>query len=153
MPIITIRLNVQDQDGNAVHAPGAFAQSGPLLEVLLVPPEGMASDPVRGYAMIDTGASVSCVNAETAEAAGWPIIDTAKMSSTTHTSQDVPVFAGRLLSKDLNDGHIHVPRWMGVKLDSEASLFPLVALIGRDLLQTSVFIYNGQDQSFTLAIP
>ena len=41
---------------------------------------------------------------------------------------------------------------MGVNLDSEGSPFPLVALIGRDLLQTSVFIYNGQDQSFTLAI-
>ena len=101
--------------------------------------------------MIDTGASDSCVNAKTATTAGWPIIDTAKMSSTTHTSQDVPVFAGRLYSKDFNN-HILVPRWMGVNLDSEGLPFPLVALIGRDLLQTSVFIYNGRDQSFTLAI-
>ena len=151
MPVLTIRVDVHDKDGNVVRAPAAFAQSGPILEVLLVPPEGTTSAPVPGYAMIDTGASVSCVNAETATAAGWPIIDTAKMSSTTHTSQDVPVFAGRLLSKDFNT-HIHVPRWMGVNLDSEGSPFPLVALIGRDLLQTSVFIYNGQDQSFTLAI-
>lgn len=151
MPAITRRLDVHDQDGNAVHAPEVFVHSGPLLEVLLVPPEGVATDPVKGYAMIDTGASVSCVNVETATAAGWPIIDTAKMSSATHASQDVPVLVGRLFSKDFNN-HIHVPKWMGVNLDGETSLFHLVALIGRDLLQTSIFIYNGQDQSFTLAI-
>lgn len=41
---------------------------------------------------------------------------------------------------------------MGVNLDSAGSPFPLVALIGRDLLQNAVFIYNGHALSFTWAI-
>ena len=47
---------------------------------------------------------------------------------------------------------IHVSRWMGVNLRPNQAALPVVALIGRDLLQKTLFIYNGHDGSFSLAL-
>lgn len=152
MPVLTMRFDARDDEGKSVQAPAVFARFGPIFQVVLVPHEEMkGASPKQGYAMIDTGASGTCVDTETAKSAGWPIIDTANMSSTTHSNQVMPVFAGRLFCAAFNN-HIEAPRWMGVNLDSAGSPFPLVALIGRDLLQNAVFIYNGHDLSFTWAI-
>ena len=70
---------------------------GPFIDVVLVPPDGVKeAQPQQGAAIIDTGASQTCVDAETAKRAGWPMIDTAKLSSVTHPDHEVPVFAGHL---------------------------------------------------------
>ena len=79
------------------------------------------------------------------------MIDTAKLSSVTHPDHEVPVFAGHLSCPTLGN-NIHVPRWMGVNLRPDETALRVVALIGRDLLQQALFIYNGQDGSFSLAL-
>lgn len=125
---------------------------GPFIDVVLVPPDAAKNAQAQqGAAIIDTGASQTCVDAETAKRAGWPMIDTAELSSVTHPDQEVPVFAGHLFSTTLQR-EIHVNRWMGVNLRPNESALPVVALIGRDLLQQALFIYNGHDGSFSLAL-
>lgn len=154
MPIITGRFQTQDASGNDVDDSTASALMGlgPFIDVLLVPPDDTKGmQPQQGVAIIDTGASRTCVDAETAKRAGWPRIDTARLSSVTHPDHEVPVFAGHLLCTSLQT-HIHVDRWMGVNLRPNEAPLPVVALIGRDLLQQALFIYNGHDGSFSLAL-
>lgn len=125
---------------------------GPFVDVVLAPPEGTKdTQPQNGVAIIDTGASRTCVDAETARKASWPMIDTAKLSSVTHPDHEVPVFAGHLFCTLLQT-NIRVDRWMGVNLRPDETALPVVALIGRDLLQQALFIYNGHDGSFSLAL-
>ena len=152
MPHLTVTFDGRDVHGNALEDPSIFAQHGPVLEVVLLPHEGVkGAESQQGYAMIDTGASRSCVNEKNADKAGWPIIDTAKLASVTHPDNTVRVFRGRLSCAAFNT-NIEVPSWMGVNLNNKGSPFPLVALIGRDLLQQAVFIYNGHARLYTLAI-
>lgn len=125
---------------------------GPFIDVVLVPPDGVKeAQPQQGAAIIDTGASQTCVDAETAKRAGWPMIDTAKLSSVTHPDHEVPVFAGHLFCATLQND-IRVDRWMGVNLRPDEAALPVVVLIGRDLLQQALFICNGHDGSFSLAL-
>ena len=155
MPITTGRFRAQDANGNQLDdsTSAALMRLGPVLQVVLVPPDGATDgEPQQGAAIIDTGATQTCVDAETAKSAGWPMIDTAKLSSVTHPDHEVPVFAGHLSCPTLGNT-IHVPRWMGVNLRPDEADLPVVGLIGRDLLQQAIFIYNGHDGSFSLALP
>ena len=154
MPIITGRFHAQDASGNDIDgSTGSVLMGlGPFIDVVLVRPDGTKdAEPQQGVAVIDTGATLTCVDAETAKRAGWPMIDTARLSSVTHPDHEVPVFAGHLFSTTLRR-NIHVARWMGVNLRPNQAALPVVALIGRDLLQQALFIYNGQDGSFSLAL-
>ena len=139
MPILTAR---SDTDG--------IREYGPVFPVVVAAAADAVAAPQSQLALVDTGADQSCIDIQTAEAAGWPIIDSAKLSSVTHPDQTVPVFSGSLLSTEFQ-ASIKVPRWFGVNLEPFGD-HPVVALIGRDLLASAVFIYNGQDKSFTLAI-
>ena len=68
------------------------------------------------------------------------------MSSASHTHQRVPLYAGKLTMQNVN---INLEKGMGVNLSG----FPdLIALIGRDLLEQAVLIYNGPEGSVTIAI-
>lgn len=157
MPIITGRFRAQDASGNEVDdstgSVGAGLMGfGPFVDVVLVPPDGATeAQPQKGVAVIDTGAGRTCVDAEMAKRAGWPVIDTGRLSSVTHPDHEVPVFAGHLFCTTLQT-NIHVDRWMGVNLRPDDAALPVVALIGRDLLQQALFVYNGHDGSFSLAL-
>ena len=153
MSIITQRFHAQDASGNNVttQTRSVLMDFGPFIDVILGPPDGTKdTQPQHGVAIIDTGASRTCVDAETARKASWRMIDTARLSSVTHPDHEVPVFAGHLSCTSLQT-NIHVDRWMGVNLRPNEANPPVVALIGRDLLQ-ALFIYNGHDGSFSLAL-
>lgn len=101
-----------------------------------------------GVALIDTGASTTCVDDAVAQSLGLPIVGKAKVSSASHDSTDkdlYPIyleFLGHGLTFDL----LQVP---GAPL----AALGILALIGRDILERCVLIYNGQWGMFTLAAP
>ncbi len=67
------------------------------------------------------------------------------MASASHANQVVPLYAGKLIIQNVC---INLEKGMGVNLSG----FPdLIALIGRDILESAVLIYNGPDGSVTLA--
>ena len=76
-------------------------QLGPQLEIALfqlgepVPAEDQPR-PITGRALIDTGASVTCVDREAAETAGLSIVGSGPMMSATHEREIVPVYAGKI---------------------------------------------------------
>ena len=69
------------------------------------------------------------------------------MSSASHTKHEVPVYGGgKLVIPEFSD--IELEYATGANLDG----LNLIALIGRDILQATVLVYNGTDGSISLSI-
>jgi len=161
VPVLNCRVSATRQaaDDEQVGVSPAIAlhEIGPRIQVMLLPLEAHRRaleesgkplpQPVIGDALLDTGASVTCVDKVAANRANLAMVDSGPITSATHDREVVPIFAGR----------IEVP---GPALSFEshtaygANLAPqgLVALIGRDVLSNCVLIYNGPDGSFTLSL-
>lgn len=106
-----------------------------------------------GFALIDTGASISAVDVSVIQnLAVHPIgianVGTAGGPQQQNTYPARFVFPGtQLPSMDFN-------QLIGANLAAQAvagSQLPLVALLGRDILQHFILIYNGTTGSFSLA--
>lgn len=110
MPILNSRTEIQvnAKDGNPVVLSPTLVlrQFGPRVVITLTPLEAQLRTfadrgespptPVTGWALIDTGASVTCVDRSAAENAGFALVDSGPMASATHDNEIVPIFAGRM---------------------------------------------------------
>ena len=67
------------------------------------------------------------------------------MSSATHPDEIVSIFAGRM--DVIGFGTVDLRRAYGVKLGSQG----IIGLIGRDILENLILVYNGPDGTFSLA--
>ncbi|MYD99825.1 MAG: hypothetical protein F4Y03_00915 [Alphaproteobacteria bacterium] len=157
MPILNSRIEGKNRNGDVIPAPDTLLSLGPVIPVTLTlsdeaqkayvergesPPAG-----VSGFAMIDTGATATCIDIDAANQAGLPTVGAARMTSASHANQNVPTFAGKIVGPPIN---IDVEAGMGANLSAFGS--NLIVLLGRDLLQSAVFIYNGPDGHFSIAI-
>lgn len=160
MPILNIQFNAQGQTptGETVNLPPALAllQQGPVVPVVLSVAETIADQlmqqgspvpaPVPGQALIDTGASVTCIDDATAQRLQLPVIDVVNMTSASHSSTQQNIYP--VLIEVAGGLRINVPRAMGANLAPQG----LVALIGRDFLQHCTLFYNGVTGLITLAL-
>jgi hypothetical protein len=159
MPIFNFQLIAQGKapDGKTINiAPSlALYQRGPVVPAsitlgqsmakpLLAQGKGVMGQP--GIALIDTGATNSAVDDQTALDLKIPVIDQGKMTSTTHEGQPCNIYPIQLTVG--NTLIFQVPRCAGAKLKPMG----LIAIIGRDILQSCTLIYNGGLGSITLAI-
>ena len=103
------------------------------------------TDPVVGWALIDTGATVTCIDQKAAQKAGLRIVGTGPVASATHSNEVVPIFAAQLIFEGLKSWDATTA--YGANLEPSG----LIALIGRDVLAGCMFVYNGPDGSFSLA--
>jgi len=160
MPVYSIQIApfIQDNKGNQQQVDPAdlLSETGPLVNpvtLTLLPSHRKAATQLRnkepsgvvGVALIDTGASCTCFDEDAAKQAGLPIVGKGLMSSTTHESEEVPLFAGILQIPDF--GELTMRRAMGAKLVNHG----VIALIGRDALRGCIFTYDGNIGSYTLA--
>lgn len=103
--------------------------------------------PVSGFALIDTGASTTCIDAGTAERMGLPVIDVVPMSSAAHAATEQNVYPAQIevagIPMSIDASHA-----IGVVLAPQG----FVALIGRDVLQHCTLFYNGLTGEITLSI-
>ena len=107
MPTLNFRAETTDQAGQTVAAPAGLTQSGPLVPTTLMVSDSHRQllatqgkpvpEAIHGLALIDTGASNTCVDQQAARKAGLPVIDLALMTSASHAKHDVPVFAAKLV--------------------------------------------------------
>lgn len=153
-PILNIRIDAQttDPQGRTVNVSPRLVleKVGPRVPAALFAPrddgeqqEGVQA--VSGHALIDTGASVTCVDRHAAEQAGLPVVDSGPMTSATHEQEIVPCYAGRLRMDGF--GEVNFNKAYGANLRPQG----LVALIGRDLLASCVLIVNGPEGIVTLS--
>ena len=161
MPTLNSRIQATGKNEKGQHVtlpPGkGLQQLGPRVQVTLSPLASQAKfftqngatlpSPVVGLGLIDTGASSTCFDQDTAAKAALAIVDSGPMTSATHANEIVPIFAGRMTIQGLPVS-IDATRAYGANLAPQG----LVALIGRDILASCVLIYNGSDDSFSLSI-
>ena len=100
---------------------------------------------VEGLAIVDTGASCTCIDQDAANRAGLNVIDRGSISSASHSAHSVPVFACEIEVAGL--GKLRLRRAMGVTLANQG----LIAVIGRDALGSTVFVYNGLTGHFSIS--
>jgi len=161
VPILHIQISGQAKapNGQTIAFPPAtvLAQRGPVVQVTVSVEQHIAQQllqqgqqlptPVSGLALIDTGATGSCVDEAAAQALGLPVVDVATMASASHSATQHNVYPIQIEVTGLPIT-FNAPRAIGAPLAAQG----LLVLLGRDLLQMSTLFYNGITGSFTLSI-
>ena len=91
---------------------------------------------VERLALVDTAASRTRVDQDAGSRADLNVMDRGSIPSVSHSAHSAPVFACEIEVTGL--GKIRLPRAMGVTLANQG----LIAVIGRDALRSSDFVYN-----------
>lgn len=160
MPTFHIQIAGQGKtpDGRVFQIPPAHAlqQRGPVIQVTVGLEQNMSKaliqqgkavpQPKNGYALIDTGASVTCIDEQIANDLALPVVDIGKMTSASHEGHPCNLYPAQITIPPLLT--FQAPRAMGAKLAIQG----LIAIIGRDVLQGCVLIYNGGTGQITLCI-
>jgi hypothetical protein len=105
--------------------------------------------PIVGMAIIDTGASVSCVDEQSMIGLGVFPIGVQSVGGVAGINQH-PVFPARLAFPQ-GAANFAFDQLVGVDLQSQSrSGLRILALIGRDILSRCVLVYNGAAGIVTL---
>ncbi len=161
MPILHIQYDgkAQASDGKVVQIPPSIAllQHGPIVQVVVGLAQSFTDQllqqgqslpqPIAGNALIDTGASMTCIDELAAQNLSLPAIDVVQMTSASHDSiqQNVYPIQMQIVGSPIR---VEVPRAIGANLATQG----LLALIGRDYLQHCTLFYNGLTGGITLSI-
>lgn len=162
MPLMTIQSAgplLKDKDGKVIgRLPPkiALCQRGPVIQVAFSLSTAMATamvgqgdevpKPISGFALLDTGASHTCIDDDIAKTLQLPAVDKVNMCSASHASTEQNVYpvhielTGTGVEFDVNKA-------MGATLKPQG----IDALIGRDVLQNCMLVYNGPTGQITLA--
>ncbi len=150
----------QSPTGNKI-SPHILYSGGPLISVAITIPNALVQlyqkeqrpipAPISGIALIDTGATKTCVHDKIMEKLG---VQTTGVT-TTHTANGPK-------QSNLYPAHFSFPAPKieidfnsVLEVDLSGQTFQnqqIVALIGRDLLSRAVLVYNGPAGMFTIAI-
>ncbi len=161
MPTFHIQLAGQGSspDGKSIQVPPVVAlqQRGPIIQVSVGLEQGMAKAitqqgksvpaPRIGYALIDTGASLSCIDEQVAKDMQLPVVDVGQMVSASHTGHPCnlyPIHIALVPTPIV----FNASRAMGANLAVQGC----VAIIGRDILQSCTLFYNGAAGQITLSM-
>ena len=161
MPILNVQFAGQGKlpDGTVVPVPqqAVLTQRGPVVQVTVGVGQQIATQvlqgggtlpaPVSGLALIDTGASVTCVDQDAATLLQLPAIDVVHIASASHAAAEQNVYPIQVEMVGLPIT-VNAPRAVGAPLAVQG----LLVLIGRDVLQHCVFVYNGPAGSISLSI-
>jgi len=143
------------------HNPAALAGAGPILQVEVNLPQPLINllssqnkpipAPTPGFALIDTGASRTCIDSLVLSNLGISPIGLVTMG-TAGGSTSCPLFPAKLSFPVINLV-IEFGSVAGVNLKGQViNGTPLVVLIGRDVLSRCLLIYSGIGGFFTLAL-
>lgn len=161
MPILHIQSGGEavSPNGTRLQLTGAQALAirGPIIEVSVGIEQsagaGFAAErqelpsPRTGWALIDTGASITCVDDKAARELSLPVIDVAKVTSATHTEIDQNVYPIQITIVG-SALQFNVARAMGAALEP----LGIIAWIGRDVLSLCTLSYSGPTGQITLSL-
>lgn len=159
MPILHALTEAQAKtvDGKTiqVHPAMALQLRGPVLDVSVTIEQNAGKallsqgkavpTPKTGLALIDTGASNTCIDDEAAKELGLPVIDVAIMQSASHEKVQCNIYPVLINTQIVG---LNSPRTIGAALAAQG----LLVLIGRDVLQRCNLFYNGPVGQFTLSV-
>jgi len=154
----------QPQRGGSVQPfPAGLQLAGPVLPVQIEVPVALANqlqsanqtipNPVSGFALIDTGASMSAVDITVIQQLGVQQVGIANVG-TAGGPQKQATYPARFAFPGTNIPTIDFSQLLGANLAGQnvpGQQGPLIALLGRDILQHFVLVYNGPLGTFTIA--
>lgn len=120
---------------------------GALVKVKVLPPAGSQGMPQDAVAMIDTGASISGVLPQIAQAAGLVQTSSVRIGGVVG-SEERPIYAAALELPEYKISFDAIAI-AGVDLPQQDIQF----LIGRDMLKRMNLLYKGPETKFDLASP
>ncbi|MCG6553078.1 MAG: hypothetical protein L7F77_12195 [Candidatus Magnetominusculus sp. LBB02] len=115
------------------------------MESFLIQNETVIPQAITGWGLIDTGATITAVDASIIESLGLLPIDRGVVL-TPQGSAEQDIFSLRLTLSGLTTAN--VSKAFGSKLKEQG----FIALIGRDILKHCVFVYNGTTGSCSLSL-
>jgi hypothetical protein len=141
--------------------PGGLLQAGPVLPVEIAVPTALSSflsarnqqipAPVAGFALIDTGATRSCVDSQVISSLGVNPIGITSLGTARGRSQH-HLYPAKFNFPAMKGFEIEFGSVVGVDLSGQgAGKMQIIALIGRDVLSRCILIYHGPKGSFSLA--
>ena len=141
-----------DSDGRPDHA--ALLELGPSLEVVVSPLVDLAQPPTEGHiteghvthALVDTGATQSCIDTQVAESLELSVVDYVTLSGAAGPSPH-PLFMAKVAIPLLDI--LEFGAFIGVDLAAGGQ--PHRVLLGRTFLRSTVMIYDGIRAQVTLA--
>lgn len=149
------------QDGSQQLGPNILAVAGPIVPVEISIPSSLAEvytkknraipQPKSGWALIDTGATKSCVDDKVLIQLGVNPID----RTTIHGSggkHEVNVFPAHMRFPTMPGFELEFSSAIGVNIQAQqVNNQPIIALLGRDILSRCLFVYNGTLGIFTIS--
>ena len=149
-------------DVSQVGAPDGLVWYGPVIPVEVAVPQALAQHlvnanlpvpaPIAGWALIDTGATITAIDTSVLDELGVPAVGVARVGTAGGPVQQ-NVFPARLsfTGTDLQDLAFN----KAVGCDLSEFVAPgderLIVLLGRDLLQYFVLVYNGPGGIITIS--
>ena len=163
MPIFNSFHRQQTPGPGGQAAPLALLTFGPFIPVQIEAPSVLVSQleaegrqlptPVPGFALIDTGATLTAIDETAIAQLGVQPIDVATVG-TAGGPQPRPVYPARLSFPGTPLGTLEFGRLLSVNLAGQQVPLQhgqIIVLIGRDILQHCVLVYNGPGAMFSLA--
>lgn len=161
MPILHTQFSGQakTQQGQVVQVPPAIVllRQGPCVQVSIGLAQSIANQllqqgktlpkPISGIALIDTGATSTCIDDAAAQQLQLPVVNVVNVASASHASTQQNVYPIQIEVVGLPIS-IEAPNAIGAALTPQG----LLALIGRDVLQHCTLFYNGITGEITLSI-
>jgi predicted aspartyl protease len=102
---------------------------------------------ISGIALIDTGATSTCIDDAVAQQLQLPVVNVVNVASASHGSTVQNVYPIQIEVTGLPIS-IEAPNAIGAALAAQG----LLALIGRDVLQHCTLFYNGLTGEITLSV-
>jgi hypothetical protein len=135
---------------------------GPIIPVQIAVPHALAQHltsinqavpaPINGMALIDTGASITSVDNTVFQTLGVHPVGVATVGG-AHGPGQQSVFPASISFPGTQLMGLAFNQVLGCNITGQATglTLPLIALVGRDLLQHFVFVYNGPMGLITFA--
>lgn len=143
--------------------PGGMRIMGPVLPIQIEIPTALAMQlqqtgqaiptPVSGFGLVDTGASVSAVHEVVIQQLGVQPVGIANVG-TAGGPQQQATYPARFSFPGTNLPTIEFGQLLGANLTGQSLpgiQAPLIALLGRDILEHFVVVYNGPAGMYTMA--
>jgi|ERR1022692_1495385 hypothetical protein len=154
MPVFNFIQWSQDQGG-------WLTKDGPVIQVEISMPTALEAwcvqnhvpipAPVSGYALIDTGASISGIHQPILDQLSLTPIDEIPIVTPAGAGR-TPVYPTKVSFPSLNVKNQSLSRVVGSQLDWKTSQGErIVMLLGRDLLHNGIFVYNSSFNHFAIA--
>lgn len=161
MPILHTQFRAQGKtpEGRVVEVPPSVVllRQGPCVQVSIGLAQSIANQllqqgktlprPISGVALIDTGATSTCIDDAAAQQLQLPVVNVVNVASASHASTPQNVYPIQVEVVGLPIS-IEAPNAIGAALAPQG----LLALIGRDVLQHCTLFYNGITGEITLSI-